>query len=218
MKEVLRHVTPYRADWAALPLHCFPHSTIVRVRKELVQDCTRYQCSRNARRFMHSTRDEPPVSCGNVGIPNLQHPACFASAAGVPQHPLPDGHTNNIMHPSGCPMRSSMEALEAPGLLTYRIADDVYVPHAMHALSGPPADSGTATARHCLASTCLLPANMAGQIHVALHKCDIYLNSSRNEARAVSVTLPQQLHRQNNTWEPRLHHVHTCSSTHGAPT
>jgi hypothetical protein len=84
-------------------------------------------------------------------------------------------HTNNIMHPSGCPMRSSMEALEAPGLLTYRIADDVYVPHAMHALFGPPADSGTATARHCLASTCLLPANMAGQIHVALHKCDIYL-------------------------------------------
>jgi hypothetical protein len=31
--------------------------------------------------------------------------------------------------------------------------NDVYVPHAMHALSGPPADSGTPTARHCLAST-----------------------------------------------------------------
>jgi hypothetical protein len=74
-------------------------------------------------------------------------------------------------------MGSSMEAVEAPGLLTYGVADDVYVPHAMHALSGPPADSGTPTARYCLVSTCPLPANMAGKIHVA-HPCIHFIGAT----------------------------------------
>jgi hypothetical protein len=88
------HAVPSRltATWAALPLHCFPHSTIVRVRRNLCRTAHVTSAIAMPADSYALHRDEPPVSCGNVGIPNLQHPACFASAAGVPQHPLPDAY------------------------------------------------------------------------------------------------------------------------------